>query len=514
MTTRNPLPTILAALFLLLLVGLVLVGAASAAAAATGPGRRRPCACAASCCWRASTTAARRARSCATRPPTRARWGACCRRWAASRPRTSCFVSTANRAAFDAAFADIEQRLRAGTTPGVRRELLVYYSGHSDEDGLMVGRDRVGYDELRARVQKRARRAARRDPGFVRVGRVHAPQGRREAGAVPDGRVDRHARPRVPDLQRRRRARAGVRPHRRLVLHLLPGVRAARRRRRQPGQARHAAGGVSVRVAGDAGAHGALAGRAAARRLRVRPRRHRRHGRHRRARHAVGPGADARAGRPHHRARGERRAGRRAAQAGRQHHRARARAGRLRRGDGQRQHDLPGQHRADRRQAHARWPRRPSTPTGPREATVARGDDPPAPAGAPDATATGAARAAGARVRADAVQGDPVPARRRRPRRRARLLARPRRRPLAPRARLPARASAGRRPTRVWSRLQMAAGANLVQGQLRGRADGGGRKHPARHRPRLADGRAAATSSTAATSACRWPAASTPSART
>ena len=36
----------------------------------------------------------------------------------------------------------------------MRRELLVYYSGHSDEDGLLVGRDRVGYDELRARVQR------------------------------------------------------------------------------------------------------------------------------------------------------------------------------------------------------------------------------------------------------------------------------------------------------------------------------------------------------------------------
>jgi hypothetical protein len=69
-------------------------------------------------------------------------------------PEDMVFVSTANRAAFDAAFADIEQRLRAGTAPGVRRELLVYYSGHSDEDGLLVGRDRVGYDELRARVQR------------------------------------------------------------------------------------------------------------------------------------------------------------------------------------------------------------------------------------------------------------------------------------------------------------------------------------------------------------------------
>jgi hypothetical protein len=63
-------------------------------------------------------------------------------------------VSTATRAAFDAGFADIEQRLRAGAAAGVRRELLVYYSGHSDEDGLLIGRDRFGYDELRARVQR------------------------------------------------------------------------------------------------------------------------------------------------------------------------------------------------------------------------------------------------------------------------------------------------------------------------------------------------------------------------
>ena len=42
------------------------------------------------------------------------------------------FVSDGSRAAVDAAFADVERRLRAGITPGVRRELLVYYSGHSD----------------------------------------------------------------------------------------------------------------------------------------------------------------------------------------------------------------------------------------------------------------------------------------------------------------------------------------------------------------------------------------------
>jgi hypothetical protein len=64
------------------------------------------------------------------------------------------FVSDANRAALEGALGEIEQRLRAGAAPGLRRELIVYYSGHSDEDGLLLGRDRLGYDELRARIER------------------------------------------------------------------------------------------------------------------------------------------------------------------------------------------------------------------------------------------------------------------------------------------------------------------------------------------------------------------------
>jgi hypothetical protein len=154
MTTRNPIPALAAALFLLFLVGLILVAGASAAAAATGP---------------VPTPSVRLRRFVLLAGvddggPTRTKL-----RYAATDARAMgrvlqslggvaaedvVLVSTANRAAFDAAFTDIEQRLRAGSTPGVRRELLVYYSGHSDEDGLMIGRDRVGYDELRARVQR------------------------------------------------------------------------------------------------------------------------------------------------------------------------------------------------------------------------------------------------------------------------------------------------------------------------------------------------------------------------
>jgi hypothetical protein len=63
------------------------------------------------------------------------------------------FVETPSRAATLAGFGKIEALLRTGQTPGVRRELLVYYSGHSDEEGLLLGNERVTYDELRARIK-------------------------------------------------------------------------------------------------------------------------------------------------------------------------------------------------------------------------------------------------------------------------------------------------------------------------------------------------------------------------
>jgi hypothetical protein len=62
-------------------------------------------------------------------------------------------VSEAGRGALDAGFARVEALLRAGRAPGVRRELVVYYSGHSDEEGLLLGRDRLPYAELRTRLR-------------------------------------------------------------------------------------------------------------------------------------------------------------------------------------------------------------------------------------------------------------------------------------------------------------------------------------------------------------------------
>jgi hypothetical protein len=63
------------------------------------------------------------------------------------------FVAEPDRAALLAAFQRMGVLLRESNTPGVRRELLVYYSGHSDEEGLLLHGQRLSYEELRAGLQ-------------------------------------------------------------------------------------------------------------------------------------------------------------------------------------------------------------------------------------------------------------------------------------------------------------------------------------------------------------------------
>ena len=43
-------------------------------------------------------------------------------------------------------------RIEAAEASGARTEVIVYYSGHSDTDGLMLGEERFGYGELRAAI--------------------------------------------------------------------------------------------------------------------------------------------------------------------------------------------------------------------------------------------------------------------------------------------------------------------------------------------------------------------------
>jgi hypothetical protein len=56
------------------------------------------------------------------------------------------------RAGFLSALAALRKDVAAATASGARAELLVYYSGHSDENGLLLGSDRLGYAEFRARI--------------------------------------------------------------------------------------------------------------------------------------------------------------------------------------------------------------------------------------------------------------------------------------------------------------------------------------------------------------------------
>ena len=145
-------------------------------------------------CWSASTTAARPGPACATPAATRTRSAACSRAWAGSRPPIWCSSPTPTAARSIARSSRCEGRLRAGAQAGLRRELIVYYSGHSDEDGLLH----------RPRPDRLRRSAARveRTPANLRVvildscgsGAFTPPQGGRAPGAVPGRHVDRHAR--------------------------------------------------------------------------------------------------------------------------------------------------------------------------------------------------------------------------------------------------------------------------------------------------------------------------------
>ena len=58
-------------------------------------------------------------------------------------------IHEASRTALQDAFERVKRQIAAERRPQVRRELFVYYSGHSDEDGLLLGGERVGYKELR-----------------------------------------------------------------------------------------------------------------------------------------------------------------------------------------------------------------------------------------------------------------------------------------------------------------------------------------------------------------------------
>ncbi|WP_426746082.1 caspase family protein [Myxococcus faecalis] len=59
-----------------------------------------------------------------------------------------------DRKALESALARFKAMVAAGKTPGGRTEALIYYSGHSDEEGLLLHQDRFGYRELRQALEQ------------------------------------------------------------------------------------------------------------------------------------------------------------------------------------------------------------------------------------------------------------------------------------------------------------------------------------------------------------------------
>ncbi|MEM6996236.1 MAG: caspase family protein [Myxococcota bacterium] len=62
-------------------------------------------------------------------------------------------LSDPTPAELTSAFAAMSKRLRAAAGPGVRLQLVFYYSGHSDEQGLLLEGSLVKYPALRSQVQ-------------------------------------------------------------------------------------------------------------------------------------------------------------------------------------------------------------------------------------------------------------------------------------------------------------------------------------------------------------------------
>ena len=58
-------------------------------------------------------------------------------------------INGATRASLQAAFEQLETAIEAAKNEGARREVFIYYSGHSDETGLMLGSEHVSYAQLR-----------------------------------------------------------------------------------------------------------------------------------------------------------------------------------------------------------------------------------------------------------------------------------------------------------------------------------------------------------------------------
>ncbi|MFP2957928.1 caspase domain-containing protein [Myxococcus sp. 1LA] len=68
-------------------------------------------------------------------------------------PQDKLLMMEGDRAAFESALDRFKAMLTAASRQGTRIEALIYYSGHSDEQGLLLQKDRFGYRELRKALE-------------------------------------------------------------------------------------------------------------------------------------------------------------------------------------------------------------------------------------------------------------------------------------------------------------------------------------------------------------------------
>lgn len=65
-------------------------------------------------------------------------------------PTDEVLLANPTRGALISALGDVRARVATAEAAGARTELVLYYSGHSDDEALMLGEDRLRYDELRS----------------------------------------------------------------------------------------------------------------------------------------------------------------------------------------------------------------------------------------------------------------------------------------------------------------------------------------------------------------------------
>lgn len=67
-------------------------------------------------------------------------------------PQDTQVLREPDAAALSQGFADLRRQVQTAQDAGARTEVLVYYSGHSDTEGLLLGDARYGYEVLRAEL--------------------------------------------------------------------------------------------------------------------------------------------------------------------------------------------------------------------------------------------------------------------------------------------------------------------------------------------------------------------------